>query len=186
VEGEGAKKRLDRPGRASGGPLDRSDEADKLAGKGIEALRKAKESGVGSDGDDDGDADGRKKCGRIGRASGGKVGKGKTTINVIVGGQQQQPPQKVPVPIPVPQGAPPAPVRPPMAMAGAGAPQMPPAASPAGPVGLPPAGVGPVPRKRGGRVGEYKGAPQPKEGDRGGEARAQKIKDEKEFARKNP
>jgi hypothetical protein len=85
---------------------------------------------------------------RMAKASGGRVGKGKTTVNVIVSpqGGAQQPPQRVPVPVPVPQGPPP----------GAGAP--PPAAMGAPPMGgpqMPPPGM--MARKAGGRVGKNDG-----------------------------
>ena len=83
------------------------------------------------------------------RAKGGRVGKGKTVVNVVVspqGGAQAQP-QAVPVPrpVPVPVGGPP-PGGPPMG-AGAGPGAMPPGA-------MPPPGMM---RKRGGRVdgGDY-------------------------------
>ena len=85
---------------------------------------------------------------RMGKASGGRVGKGKTTVNVIVSpqGGGQQSPQRVPVPVPVPQGPPP----------GAGAP--PPMAGPPPGMGgpqMPPPGM--MARKRGGRVGKNEG-----------------------------
>jgi hypothetical protein len=97
-----------------------------------------------------------KDCGEIGgvkaaqrmdrprRASGGKVKKGTTVVNVITGGQQQ-PPQPVPVPIPPPAAAmPPGP--PPGPPPGA----LPPGGPMAGPgPGMPP---GPPMRARGGSV----------------------------------
>lgn len=92
------------------------------------------------------------------RADGGRVGKksGKTTVNVIVAGQQPQP-QAVPRPVPVPVpagGPPPMPPRPPMAppMGGLppGAGMMPPGGVPVAPGAAPPGGL-PL-RKRGGAI----------------------------------
>ena len=88
-----------------------------------------------------------KRLDRTERAKGGRVGKGKTVVNVVIGGhgEQQAQPQAVPVPrpVPVPVGGPP-PGGPPM---GAGAP-------PGGPGGMPPGAMPPpgMVRKRGGRV----------------------------------
>lgn len=81
------------------------------------------------------------------RAHGGKVkGKGKTVINIMVGGQD-----KPPMPM-----MPPPPPRPPMPPPGAGGPPgMPPGGPPpGGPPGMPPPGMMPpgMPRKRGGAV----------------------------------
>lgn len=145
VQGEGAKPRLDRPGRKSGGMC---------------------ETGTGE---------------RTARAKGGRV-KGKTNINIIIGGDKgQQSAQPVPVPVPVP--------------AGAGAPQMPPPRPPM-PVmpmggapmgaGAPPMGGAPMPpqvppqmmgRKRGGRVERADGGMvKEKFGARSGEGRLEKLK----------
>ena len=101
---------------------------------------------------------------REARASGGRVGKGKTTVNVIIGGQKPDAaPSAVPVPIPVPPGgASLPPPRPPMPM-----PMTPPAGGP----GAMPPGPGPsamMGRKRGGRVEMDAGAG-------GGEGRLEKI-----------
>ena len=91
----------------------------------------------------------RHRLDRHSRAKGGRTGKGKTQVNVIVaphGGAQQGPtPVPVPVPRPVPVPAGPPPAAPPMGM-GMGA--MPPGIAP------PPMGGGPIgiPRKKGGRV----------------------------------
>jgi len=117
----------------------------------------------------------RKTGGRVAKACGGGVeeredrarggrtkGKGKTVVNVIVGGhgQQQPPPGPPPMaaagPIPPPGGPPPMPPpRPPMMPPGG----MPGAAGPPGPPG-PPGGPmpPPMPRATGGRVNEKFGA----------------------------
>ena len=110
----------------------------------------------------------RPKGGREARASGGKAGKGKMNVNIIIGGhgQPQQPPQPPAGPPPMaphPQMPPPPPP-----------PQMPPAAMPSA-AGAPPPGLvpppGPMPRKSGGRAYldmEY--------GAGGGKGRLEKIK----------
>lgn len=87
---------------------------------------------------------------RPGRAHGGRVGKGKTNINIIIGGDKGQQAQPMPVPVPVPGGGTPPmmpPPRPPMPMPAAGGAPMPPGA------GMPPPMMG---RKDGGRVTAYK------------------------------
>jgi hypothetical protein len=118
---------------------------------------------------------GRAKGGRVGRAHGGKTkgAKGKTVVNVIVGGkgdQQQPPPPPMmphpmmpPPPPPPPQGGPPP--RPPMMPPGMppGMPGAPGAAGPPGPPGGGPPGMPPMPppgmgRARGGRIAEKFGA----------------------------
>jgi len=82
------------------------------------------------------------------RANGGRVGKGKTTVNVIVGGGQQAPapPALPPLPPPMPEAPPPPPppAGPPPPPLGGGPPGPP---GPAGPPGPPP-----MMRKAGGRV----------------------------------
>ena len=111
----------------------------------------------------------RPEGGREARASGGKAGKGKMSVNIIIGGhgQPQQPPQPPAGPPPMaphPQMMPPPPP-----------PQMPPqGAMPPG-AGAPPPGLvpppGPMPRKSGGRAYldmEY--------GAGGGKGRLEKIK----------
>lgn len=108
----------------------------------------------------------RPEGGREARASGGKAGKGKMSVNIIIGGhgQPQQPPAGPPPMAPHPQMMPPPPP-----------PQMPPqGAMPPG-AGAPPPGLvpppGPMPRKSGGRAYldmEY--------GAGGGKGRLEKIK----------
>lgn len=140
VHGEAAKRRLDRPmrmKRANGGDTP-ADRNDTFP------------EGV-----------------RMKRARGGKVGKGKTQINIIVGAgdKGQQPPPAVPVPVPALGGGMPPqmpPPRPPM-------PMMPPGGAP----GMPPGGMPPpglMGRKRGGAVYEER------YGSGGGNARHEKAK----------
>ena len=95
---------------------------------------------------------GLKTGGRVERASGGRVGKGKTTVNVIIGGPKAAPAAPMPVPVPVggAGGPPMPPPRPPMPMT-----------PPAGVPGAMPPGPGPMAamgRKRGGRVEMTAGA----------------------------
>jgi hypothetical protein len=98
---------------------------------------------------------------RPARARGGRTGKGKTVVNVIVAGgkgdQQQAPPPHMMAPPPPPPQQPPQ--RPPGApmpggMPPGGAPPMPmpSGAAPMGPAGAPPPGQPPM-RARGGRIG---------------------------------
>jgi hypothetical protein len=105
---------------------------------------------------------------RAARARGGKTGKGKTVVNVIVGrgsgGQGAAPPAPLLTP---PQMPPPPPARPPMPPMpptgggmppGAGGPPMmgPPPGAAMGPAGAPPPGVPPQMRARGGRIANLK------------------------------
>jgi hypothetical protein len=91
--------------------------------------------------------------GRLARASGGKAGKGKTNINIIIGsphkpgdGAVPPPPSAVPPPPPMPRPMPPQ------------VPMMPPGAGGMPPGGMPPMGAGgppmapPMGRKDGGRT----------------------------------
>ena len=82
--------------------------------------------------------------GRIARATGGKTGKGKTHINILIsaGGKGQEPQQMGGMP---PRPAPMMPVTPPGGMPPMGGAPMP-------PMGPPGAGGPPMPRKSGGRV----------------------------------
>lgn len=121
-----------------------------------------------------------KKGGRIGRASGGAAGKGKTTVNIIVGAGRGQD-QGMPVPAPgapamrQPMQAPPAPPpQMPMGMPMAPAMAAPPPAPPMGGapgMGMPPGGM-PLPRKRGGRI---RNASDLTAGAGSGEGRLEKI-----------
>lgn len=110
--------------------------------------RAARKSG---DGQPEGVAMKRADGGRAEYAKGGRV-KGKTNINIIIGGDKGQQVQPQAVPVPVPAGGPPLPPpRPPMMPP----PGMPPG-TPSAPVGMPPQGAMPPPgmmgRKDGGRV----------------------------------
>ena len=129
------------------------------------------QGGVGSD--ETAEPASQARGGRVGRARGGRTGKGKTVVNVVIGGRdrQQQPPPPMPPPMPAPQRPPPPPpMPPPMPMAGGMPPgMMPPGAmppgagmgrppmaappgAPMGPMGAPPGGM-PM-RARGGRIVE--------------------------------
>lgn len=93
--------------------------------------------------------------GRVGRARGGRTAKGKTTVNVIIGGDKQAPPPPMPPPpmaAPGPVGPPRPPPGPPPGMPPGGAPPMGPAGPPPGP---------PMLRARGGRIGRQMGGAMP-------------------------
>lgn len=92
--------------------------------------------------------------GRIARKDGGRAGKGKVNVNIIIGEKSQAaPPAPHPMLPPIPMGPPPG--------MGAGPPPMPPMPPPGmgpnGPGGPPP-GLPPMPRKRGGRTSLDAGA----------------------------
>ncbi len=143
---KGGKARLDRKPRAKGGKVWEGSAKDEREDKKL-----AKEHGMSMKAWEKSDAD--KKHDRAERASGGRTGKGKTVVNVVVAphGGGQPSPVPVPVPHPVPVGGPPPAMPPAMPPGGMGA--MPPGiAGPpmgGGPAGLPPGLVG---RKSGGRV----------------------------------
>jgi hypothetical protein len=147
------KPHMGRMGRATGGRVGRAKggKVDEVEAEGTLDTTKKTDPGFIRDGEQPQIRfEGRDK-----RASGGKTGKGKTVVNVIVGsgkgGQQQAPPQAMPPPMPPPQ---PPPQRPPMPPPQAsGPPMMPPGGAPMGPAGAPPPGVPPQMRKSGGRVG---------------------------------
>jgi len=99
--------------------------------------------------------------GRTARAAGGRTGKGKTNINIVIAagkGPQGGPPAGGMMPPPPPSGGRPVMMPPPPpGGAGAGAPPMPmpiPMPMPMGgaPAGGPPPGMPPMPRKAGGRI----------------------------------
>lgn len=145
--GEMAPKRADRKARKSGGRANDYVNRDvkaanaEIAKPHVGGFKK----GGAAKGNDGGNG-ARPTGGRIARKHGGKTGKGKTNINIIVGaGHGQQQPQMPPNQM--------GPVRPPQV-----APPMPPAAAPqAMPMPMPGAGAGmpppPMQRKSGGRVG---------------------------------
>jgi len=95
--------------------------------------------------------------GRTARAAGGRTGKGKTNINIVIAaGKSPQggPPAGGLMPPPPPGGRP-VMMPPPPGGAGAGAPPMPmpiPMPMPMGGAGGPPPGMPPMPRKAGGRI----------------------------------
>jgi hypothetical protein len=100
---------------------------------------------------------GKRAGGRTERADGGKVGKGKTTVNILIGGPKAvddgrggMMPPPMGMPMPVPAGAPPM-APPPMAAGPAPMPGGPPPAPVGGPPQMPPGGL-PMPRARGGRT----------------------------------
>ena len=100
------------------------------------------------------------KGGRTAHAAGGRAGKGKTNINIIVAAGKGQQPGMPPAggmmpPPPAPGGRPVMMPPPPPGGAGAGAPPMPmpiPMPMPMGGAGGPPPGMPPMPRKAGGRI----------------------------------
>lgn len=140
VHGAGKKAHMGRPMRASGGKVDvtRIGELPKLDGK--------------ADGSDHEVS--RNIVAREARARGGRAGKGKTVVNVIVGGgKPDMPPPAPPPSMPPPMPPPPPPqAHPPIAMP-PGAPAGMPPGGPAGmPPGMPPGGA-PMPmRASGGKV----------------------------------
>ena len=114
--------------------------------------------------------------GRMARATGGKAGKGKMNVNIIIGaggkdGQNQMPPSMMGGPKPT-MAPPPMMPRPKMPMGGPppGMPPMPPSgAPPMGGPGMPPS---PMPRKSGGRA-----LPKMEFGGGGGLGRLEKVKE---------
>lgn len=91
--------------------------------------------------------------GRVNRARGGRTAKGKTTVNVIIGGDKQPPPPMPPPPMAA--AGPVGPPRPPMPPPGPPPgmpPGMPPGGAPPGLAGAPPPGGPPMMRARGGRI----------------------------------
>lgn len=174
VHGEHAKARLDRAPRRRGGKVFEGSAKDeredrKLAKKHHESLAQWERSEADKKHDRQHSMAGLKDGGRTARAKGGKVGKGKTSVNIVIAPGGQQGPQAVPVPRPVPI---PVPQQPPAGgppMGGA----MPPGmvgGIPGGPMG---AGAPPMPlRARGGKVS---GKPHMTSGN-SGVGRKQKIK----------
>jgi hypothetical protein len=157
AEDEACAKKLARHHHAAGGRED-PDEAEDKADQAEQAGKKR----------------GGKACSggsmRAARASGGKAGKGKTNINIIIGahapGAEQQPPGGPPAP-PPPRPIPvPPPAMPPGMPPGAGGPP------PMGPPpGMPPGGPPPgMPRASGGRAYPIQHA------SGGGKGRLEKIK----------
>ncbi len=156
VHAKGKRPHMGRAGRAMGGRVGRATGgktgSDGVEGKintqmkddgGMIAQGDLPETRFGSDGKD-----------REGRARGGRTGKGKTVVNIVVGaggkGDQPPPPMAPPMapPMPPPQAAQKPPMPPPQ-----GQPiMMPPGGM--GPGGAPPPGAGPPPamHAKGGRV----------------------------------
>lgn len=148
----GCVGRLDkstRKGRKAGGRVFEGSAKDvaedaKLAKKHGMSMKDWEKSKLDEKHDEQQSMKGLRKGGRTERASGGRVGKGKTIVNVVVSppagqGAGAVPPPAAPVPVPVPMppaGGPPA----------GGPPVLPPGGG-----GLPP-GVMPMMRKRGGRI----------------------------------
>jgi hypothetical protein len=163
------RKKGGRVGRDAGGPVERTRGYSAPDDKWDDTTKQWADDQMSAA--HDFDAGQRAKGGRVGRAHGGKAkgAKGKTVVNVIVGGDKgQQPPPTPPImphpmvppppPPPPQQGMPPMP--PPGGMPpGAGMPPpppRPPMPPPGGmPPGMPPPGMG---RAHGGRISEKFGA----------------------------
>jgi hypothetical protein len=92
--------------------------------------------------------------GRVGRAHGGRTAKGKTTVNVIIGGQKANAPTPPMPPPPMAAPGPVGPPRPPPVMPPPGGPPggMPMGGAPPGMAGASPPGAPPMLRARGGRI----------------------------------
>ena len=149
----------DRPTRATGGRIGRSTGGSATAkDEYTQAGRTAGNlNASGKDQITGGDyAPNHASGGRIDRARGGRT-KGKTTVNVIIGGDKHLPPQMPPPMSPPPMAAPPGPVGPPPGPPG-GPPGMPGGGPPPG--GMPPPGMPPM-RARGGRIGRDMGGGMP-------------------------
>jgi hypothetical protein len=150
AEDEACAKKLARHHRAAGGGVD-PDEAEDKADQAAQAEGKKNGGGVYAPNIKLGPRETVCSGGRTARASGGKAGKGKTNINIIIGahpGGGEQPQGGAPMP-PPPRPIPP-PMMPPAPPPG-GPPQM---GGPAGggappPMPMPPPGM---PRSTGGRA----------------------------------
>ena len=150
----GCVSRLDkapRKGRKAGGRVFEGSAKDvaedkKLAAKHKMSMKDWEKSKLDEKHDEQQSMKGLRKGGRTERADGGRVGKGKTIVNVVVSPPSGQgagavaPPAPVPVPVP-------------MAPAG-GPPGLPPGGGGLPPGVVPPPSAGPMPmmRKRGGRI----------------------------------
>lgn len=199
----------DDPERARGGRIKRA-QGGRLAGQNIRTQRTVSERAQDESPDNDGltladrpaaDRAGRKGDGKLRRgdgkvsadvadnpgrnafARGGRTkGKGKTVVNVIVGGgrdgqQQGAGPMPPMMPPPMPPAAPPPPPpRPPQVMPMPMG--MPSGAAPMGAAGAPPPGAPPTLRARGGRIGSVAPATKLPAGAGGGKGRLAKAKHE--------
>ena len=132
---------LGRPGRQAGG---------RIAGDLIRTRRTPEETAKDIAGEDK--VINALAKDREGRAHGGRT-KGKTTVNVIIGGQKAMTPPAAPPPM----AAPPPPPRPPMPPPGMPPGGMPIGGAPLGAAGAPPPGAPPMLRARGGRIGKQWG-----------------------------
>ena len=187
VDGGKVAKRLDRLPRKKGGRVgfEGSDkdmrEDKKLAAKHHETMAEWEKSPADRKHDEQESMKGLKSGGRMKRADGGRTGKGKVTVNVVIPPQGGAGPMPMPMPMMAKPPMPPVPPGPPMPPPGLGA-----LAGGPPPGVLPPGGPmpGPMMRKRGGRISDAtiktpgktaEGYPKMDYGSLSGKGRRQKL-----------